>query len=41
MMETKGLTVPSAVAQANLIRSTYMQAGLDFENTRYVEAHVG
>lgn len=37
--KTKGLTVPSAVAQANLIRSTYVQAGLDFENTRYVEAH--
>ena len=38
--KTKGLTLPSAVAQANLIRSTYVQAGLDFENTRYVEAHV-
>lgn len=39
--KTKGITVPSAAAQANLIRSTYLHAGIDFAHTRYVEAHVG
>lgn len=38
--KSKGITNPSGVAQAKLIRSTYLQAGLDFKNTRYVEAHV-
>ncbi|MCJ1354257.1 MAG: hypothetical protein MMC33_004244 [Icmadophila ericetorum] len=37
--KTKGITVPSATAQANLIRSTYLHAGLDLGNTHYVEAH--
>lgn len=37
---TKGFTLPSAEAQANLIRDTYRQAGLDFSKTHYVEAHV-
>ena len=38
--KTKGITVPSAEAQANLIRSTYLHAGIDFAHTHYVEAHV-
>ena len=38
--KTKGLTVPSADAQAQLIRSTYSLAGLDFKDTNYFEAHV-
>lgn len=37
---TKGLTVPSAEAQADLIRFTYSRAGLNFDNTNYVESHV-
>lgn len=37
---TKGITVPSAEAQANLINSVYARAGLGFENTHYVECHV-
>lgn len=37
---TKGFTLPSAEAQATLIRDTYRWAGLDFRNTHYVEAHV-
>ena len=37
---TKGLTLPSADAQAALIEETYRRAGLDFESTGYVEAHV-
>ena len=39
--KTTGLTVPSAEAQANMIRSTYNLAGLDFKDTNYFEAHVG
>ena len=38
---TKGLTLPSAGAQEDLIRATYSSAGLNFETTGYVEAHVG
>lgn len=38
--KTKGLTVPSADAQASLIRSAYDLAGLDFKDTNYFEAHV-
>ena len=33
---TKGFTLPSAEAQARLIRDTYSAAGLDFRDTRYV-----
>ncbi len=36
---TPGLTLPSLEAQAALIRSTYMSAGLDFNDTSYFEAH--
>jgi len=39
--KTKGITVPSADAQADLIRSTYLSAGLNFKDTQYFEAHVG
>ncbi len=37
---TKGLTLPSAEAQASLIEEVYGMAGLDFGGTSYVEAHV-
>lgn len=37
--KTKGITLPSAEAQAELIRSTYASAGIGFENTNYFEAH--
>lgn len=37
---TTGFTLPSAEAQATLIRDTYRRAGLDFRSTHYVEAHV-
>lgn len=37
---TKGLTLPSADAQATLIRDVYQAAGLGFNETGYVEAHV-
>ncbi|KAF2878222.1 putative polyketide synthase [Massariosphaeria phaeospora] len=36
---TKGLTVPSADAQAALIEDVYRGAGLEFKDTAYVEAH--
>ncbi|KAK1147260.1 Type I Iterative Polyketide synthase (PKS) [Aspergillus melleus] len=36
---TSGITVPSAEAQINLIKSTYEAAGLDFSKTTYFEAH--
>jgi len=36
---TPGITVPSAESQEQLIRSTYAEAGLDFRNTQYFEAH--
>lgn len=36
---TKGFTLPSAEAQANLIRDVYARAGLDFGETNYIEAH--
>jgi acyl transferase domain-containing protein len=36
----KGITVPSAYAQAELIRSTYRSAGIGFRDTHYFEAHV-
>jgi zearalenone synthase (highly reducing iterative type I polyketide synthase) len=39
--KTKGITLPSVDAQAELIRSTYASAGLDFRDTHYFEAHVG
>ena len=38
--KTKGITLPSAQAQADLIRLTYKSAGLDFKDTRFFEAHV-
>lgn len=38
--KTKGITVPNADAQAELIRSTYRSAGIDFTDTHYFEAHV-
>ncbi|PHH80713.1 hypothetical protein CDD80_61 [Ophiocordyceps camponoti-rufipedis] len=37
--KTPGITVPSLMAQKELIISTYAKAGLDFEDTCYVEAH--
>ncbi|GFF58827.1 lovastatin diketide synthase LovF [Aspergillus lentulus] len=37
--KTSGITVPSAEAQINLIKSTYETAGLDFSRTTYFEAH--
>jgi acyl transferase domain-containing protein len=37
--KTPGITLPSAQAQAALIRSTYQAAGLDFSETAYFEAH--
>ncbi|KAH8879971.1 reducing type I polyketide synthase [Thozetella sp. PMI_491] len=36
---TPGITMPSAVAQEDLIRSTYEKAGLSMYPTRYFEAH--
>ena len=36
---TQGITLPSPEAQEALIRSTYEQAGLKFEDTQYFEAH--
>ena len=36
---TKGFTLPSADAQAQLISEVYEHAGLDFSDTAYVEAH--
>ena len=38
--KTKGITLPSASAQADLIRSTYLSAGLPMNETAYFEAHV-
>jgi acyl transferase domain-containing protein len=37
--KTAGLTQPSQEAQYNLIRHTYLKAGLDLTHTRFVEAH--
>lgn len=37
---TKGLTMPNGEAQKSLIEEVYQQAGLDFKDTTYVEAHV-
>jgi acyl transferase domain-containing protein len=37
---TTGITLPNSDAQAELIRSTYSSAGLDFRETSYFEAHV-
>lgn len=34
-----GITMPSTEAQAQLIRTAYQQAGLDFDTTGYFEAH--
>ncbi|KAJ5929597.1 polyketide synthase [Penicillium verhagenii] len=36
---TTGITVPNSEAQADLIRSTYLHAGLDVGQTAYFEAH--
>lgn len=40
---TPGLTMPSAIAQAELIRETYLRAGLDLskkeDRPQYFEAH--
>ncbi|MCJ1403811.1 hypothetical protein MMC11_007034 [Xylographa trunciseda] len=36
---TKGITLPSAEAQAALISSTYRLAGLDVNDTQFFEAH--
>ena len=38
--KTKAISVPSAEAQAKLIRLTYRLAGLKLEDTHYFEAHV-
>jgi acyl transferase domain-containing protein len=37
--KTPGITLPSAEAQEELIRTTYARAGLGFEDTNYFEAH--
>lgn len=37
--KTPSITVPSANAQASLIRDTYRKAGLDLSGTGYFEAH--
>ena len=37
--KTKGLHLPSAEAQAALIRETYANAGVDMRDTAYCEAH--
>jgi len=37
--KTPGITLPSAQAQEELIRTTYKSAGLGFEDTHYFEAH--
>ena len=37
--KTPGITLPSAAAQEELIRTTYKNAGLGFEETNYFEAH--
>ncbi|KAL8653433.1 MAG: hypothetical protein Q9226_003851 [Calogaya cf. arnoldii] len=37
--KTPGITLPSSIAQASLIRSTYIMAGLDPADTGYFEAH--
>lgn len=36
---TPGITQPSSTLQSRLIRDTYAKAGLDFEQTRFFEAH--
>ena len=36
---TPGITMPSATAQADLIRTTYANAGLELDQTAYFEAH--
>ncbi|CAN9190585.1 unnamed protein product [Alternaria alternata] len=36
---TPGITQPSSVSQENLIRHTYRTCNLEFESTRYIEAH--
>ena len=38
--KTKGITLPSAAAQAALIESTYQSAGLTYAETNFFEAHV-
>ena len=36
---TPGITQPSLAAQEDLIRKLYKRSGINFESTRYVEAH--
>jgi zearalenone synthase (highly reducing iterative type I polyketide synthase) len=36
---TQGITLPSATAQAALIRDVYKASGLDMDSTQYVECH--
>ncbi|KAG8531294.1 Type I Iterative PKS [Bacidia gigantensis] len=38
---TKAITQTNAKAQAELIKSTYRLAGLNFQDTNYFEAHIG
>jgi acyl transferase domain-containing protein len=37
--KTVGISVPSGIAQAALMKSVYSRAGLDPADTHYVEAH--
>ena len=37
--KTPGITVPSGIAQEDLVRTVYQAAGLDPQHTTYVEAH--
>jgi len=37
--KTPAITMPSGEAQAELIRSTYLEAGIDPKSTQYFEAH--
>ncbi|KAI1386460.1 uncharacterized protein F4822DRAFT_444848 [Hypoxylon trugodes] len=36
---TNGMTQPSVKSQESIIRDVYHKAGLDFQTTRYIEAH--
>ncbi|KAI0166896.1 hypothetical protein GGR52DRAFT_581670 [Hypoxylon sp. FL1284] len=36
---TPGITQPSSAAQEDLIRGVYKSCGIDFKQTRYIEAH--
>lgn len=37
--KTPSITMPSSIAQADLIRSTYRAAGLSYADTAYFETH--